>query len=160
MDAFWLLLRVAVSLVVVVALIWVLARVRKRVGPKGASSLQVVSKIPVSRRGALLLVEIEGKILLLGSTETNISLLSEVERREDEVVVKQERTPIDFDSLLQHWDAGSLDDAGLPPYEPAGAELEVMQPAVREQSALAGSVLSPQTWRQLTQVLRERTVRS
>ena len=35
-----------------------------------------------------------------------------------------------------------------------------MQPAVREQSALAGSVLSPQTWRQLTQVLRERTVRS
>ena len=160
MDAFWLLLRVAVSLVVVVALIWVLARVRKRVGPKGASSLQVVSKIPVSRRGALLLVEIEGRTLLLGSTETNISLLSQVERRDDEVAVKQERMPIDFDSLLQQWDSGSLDDAPLQPYDPTGADLEVIRPELRQQSALAGSVLSPQTWRQLTQVLRERTVRS
>lgn len=159
MDTFWLVLRVVVSLAIVMGLIWALARVKKRVSPKGASALQILSKVPVSKRGSLLLVEIGGKTLLIGSTDSAISLLSEVDLSDDEDAAKQERTPIDFDTLLDEWTSADIDD--IPVVEDVTTdELAAALPAARDQGPLAGSVLSPQTWRQLTQALREKTVRS
>ena len=167
MDTMWLLLRLVLSLGVVLALIWALARVKKRVSPKGASSLQVVSKIPVSRHGSLLLVEVGGKTLLLGSTDGGISVLTEVEPDEADAPVRQERTPVDFDALVMEWDSssrsdsGSLADSGLLDAAADGdMHVHLDAPRTRADGPLTGSVLSPQTWRQLTQVLRERTLRS
>jgi flagellar protein FliO/FliZ len=157
MDTFWLVLRVVVSLAIVIGLIWALARVRKRVSPKGASALQILSKVPVSKRGSILLVEIGGKTLLIGSTDSAISLLSEVDLSKDEEGVPQKRTPIDFSALLDEWRTEGTDDVLL--VEATPEELAAAIPVPR-QGPLAGSVLSPQTWRQLGQVLRERTVRS
>ena len=181
METFGLVLRVIVSLAIVMALIWALARVRKRVSPKGASALQVISKVPVSKRGALLLVEIGDRTLLLGSTDESISLLTEVQMGADEDAPKQARTPIDFEAFLEEWqvpDDDSLlpdDDSLLPaddelvnpeaylplrPVRPLDDDATTSLQAQRAQGPLAGSVLSPTTWRQFTQVLRERTVRS
>lgn len=166
MDTFGMVLRVVVSLAVVLALIWAFARVRKRVAPKGASALNIVSKVPVSKRGALLLVEIGDRTLLLGSTDESISLLTEVHVSSDEDAPKQQRTPVDFDTLLDEWrmpddDLSTPRDEYLPiPQRDMDEALRANLPAPGERSPLAGSVLSPTTWRQLTQVLRERTVRS
>lgn len=158
MDTFWLVLRVVVSLAIVIGLIWALARVRKRVSPKGASALQILSKVPVSKRGSILLVEIGGKTLLLGSTDSTISLLSEVDLSEDEDAAAQKRTPIDFSTLLDEWRAEGVDDVSLVAATPD--EFAASIPVPRAQGPLAGSVLSPQTWRQLAQALREKSVRS
>lgn len=165
MDTFWLVLRVVVSLAIVMGLIWALARVKNRVSPKGASALQVLSKVPVSKRGSLLLVELGGKTLLIGSTDNAISLITEVDLTDDEEAAKQKRTPVDFDTILDEWRTEAIDE-GLPlAAEPVAQEAPIGEVAIaaatpRNGGPLAGSVLSPQTWRQLTQVLREKTVRS
>ena len=78
-------LRVVVSLAVVLGLIWALARVRKRVGPTGSDVVTVMSKIPVTKKGSVLLVKAGGETLLLGATDTQISLLASVELPQDVV---------------------------------------------------------------------------
>ena len=100
MDTVWLILRFVVSLAVVIALIWGLARVKKRVSPKGAGSIQLVSKVPISKKGSLLLVEVGGKTMMIGATDNNITLLSVIETTADIDEVKEDRRPVHLDSLL------------------------------------------------------------
>lgn len=159
METIGLVLRVVVSLAIVLALIWAFARVRKRVAPKGASALNIVSKVPVSKRGALLLVEVGNRTLLLGSTDESISLLTEVQPADEEEAPKQQRTSVDFSAILDEWRVPG-DELPPIPKEELDEVLSTSLPAQRAESPLAGSVLSPTTWRQFTQVLRERTVRS
>ena len=79
MDTLWLILRFVVSLAVVIGLIYGLARVKKRVSPKGAGAITLVSKVPVSKKGSLLLVEVGGKTMMLGATDNSITLLSVID---------------------------------------------------------------------------------
>lgn len=160
MDTIWLVARVVVSLGVVLALIWALARVKKRVSPKGASALQVLSKTPVSKRGSLLLVQIGGRTLLLGSSDTNISLLTEVDLGEDSDGPRQERIPVDMDALIDEWRTDAMAEVPALASRADADQPEQVTDLASDGGPLAGSVLSPQTWRQLTQVLREKTVRA
>lgn len=155
MDTVWLVARVIVSLAIVLGLIWALARVKKRVSPKGAGALQILSKTPVSKRGSLLLVEVAGRTLLIGSTDTAISLLTEVRLDETTDEPRQERTAVDVDSLIEEWRAPMPSSSVV-----TEAQVAAMAPQQPEPGPLAGSVLSPQTWQQFTQALREKTVRS
>ena len=79
MDTFSLVLKLVIALAIVLGLIWGLARVKKRINPTNSATIQVLSKIPVSRKGSLLLVEVGGKKLMIGATDNNISLLSEID---------------------------------------------------------------------------------
>ena len=178
MDTLWLTLRFVVSLAVVIGLIWGLARVKKRVSPKGAGSINLVSKVPVSKKGSLLLVEVGGKTMMLGATDTSITLLSVIDTAADIEESKEDRRPVSLDSLLdeqlesgltldqdlQYQDLQYPDleyqDLQYPDLEyPDSKEVASLRRSTGE-GRLAGSVLSPTTWRQLTEVLREKTVRS
>ena len=166
MDTVWLILRFVVSLAVVIALIWGLARVKKRVSPKGAGSIQLVSKVPISKKGSLLLVEVGGKTMMIGATDNNITLLSVIETTADIDEVKEDRRPVHLDSLLdpdlQYLDLQYPDlqypDLQHPDLPDREAVASLHRP--KGEGRLAGSVLSPTTWRQLTEALREKSVRS
>jgi len=163
MDTLWLILRFVVSLAVVIGLIWGLARVKKRVSPKGTGSIQLVSKVPVSKKGSLLLVEVGGKTMMLGATDNSITLLSVIDTSADVDEAKEDRRPVSLDSLLNERLElpQSLDsDLQYPDLQYPDSEAVAALHKSTGEGRLAGSVLSPTTWRQLTEVLRERTVRS
>lgn len=164
MDTVWLVLRFVLSLAVVLGLIWGLARVKKRISPTNSGTIQVLSKIPVSRKGSLLLVEVGGKKLMIGATDSNISLLSVIDMPPETLEIKEERRPVQLDSLMVEL-MDSPDSAGF--------DLDLLDketvtslkhaPSLKHEqstSKLAGSVLSRDTWRALTETLREKTVRS
>ena len=158
MDTLWLILRLVLSLALVLGLIWGLARLKKRVSPTNAGTIQVLSKIPVSRKGSLLLVEVGGKKLMIGATDNNISLISEIDIAPDTHEIKEERRPVELDSYM----IGMLDSPESMDFDLDPAEIEALASLKksRSDSKLAGSVLSPDTWRQLAETLREKTVRS
>lgn len=164
MDTVWLVLRFVLSLAVVLGLIWGLARVKKRISPTNSGTIQVLSKIPVSRKGSLLLVEVGGKKLMIGATDSNISLLSVIEMPPETQEVKEQRRPVQLDSFM---DVNSFMDELMDSPDSAGFDLDLLDKETvtslkHEQSTskLAGSVLSRDTWRALTETLREKTVRS
>ena len=158
MDTLSLVIKLVVALAVVVGLIWGLARAKKRISPTNSATIQVLSKVPVSRKGSLLLVEVGGKKLMIGATENNISLLSVIDMLPETPEIKEERRPVQLDSFVVQrsdspealgFDLDLLDEDALASLKNSQAD-----------SALAGSVLSAHTWRQLAATLREKTVRS
>ena len=158
MDTLSLVIKLVVALAVVVGLIWGLARAKKRINPTNSATIQVLSKVPVSRKGSLLLVEVGGKKLMIGATENNISLLSVIDMLPETPEIKEERRPVQLDSFVVQrsdspealgFDLDLLDEDALASLKNSQAD-----------STLAGSVLSAHTWRQLAATLREKTVRS
>ena len=158
MDTFWLALRVVLSLAVVLGLIWALARVRKRVSPAGAGAVTIMSKIPVTKKGAVLLVQAGDKTLLIGATDTQVSLLSVVDLPVENDEPKKERTVIDIDALVSQRQLHEY-AAEIAPGAVVGQH-SVSRSGSSNQSALAGSVLSPATWRQLADLVKDKTARS
>ena len=77
-----LFLRVGVSLSLVLALVWVAARVLRKRGAglsrKDPSSIDVIARRSVGRRSNLLMVEIGGRSLLVGVTDQQISLVADL----------------------------------------------------------------------------------
>ena len=75
-----LTVRLLSSLAVVIGLVLVLARLARRRGTGGASApLRVVHRQPLSRSTAVAVVEVGGRTLVLGTTEHQISLLTELD---------------------------------------------------------------------------------
>ncbi|MGL3200535.1 MULTISPECIES: flagellar biosynthetic protein FliO [Curtobacterium] len=82
MDTAVIVLRVALSLGVVLALMWVLHRVsrKKLVGGKAhgrrAASVEVVGRQGIGGKASVVVVDVEGERLVLGVTEHGVSLLT------------------------------------------------------------------------------------
>jgi len=127
-----LALRVVFSLAVIIGLLILVAKYagRRFKGHPGAA-IQVVHRQQLTRNSAVTLVTVGGRALLLGVTDSQINLLTEVDPLELEIAEP------DFDL-----DADEEFDLDLEPAEesPVG-----IHPA---SGPLAGSVLSPDTWRQ------------
>lgn len=71
--------RVALSLAVVLALMWFIAkRFSGRVDQGRRMPITVLGRHSLGRRSGLALVEVGGQVLLLGVSDTGISMLSEV----------------------------------------------------------------------------------
>ncbi|WGX97833.1 flagellar biosynthetic protein FliO [Nocardioides sp. L-11A] len=116
-----LAVRLVGSLALVVGLLLLIARVvnRRLKAPAGAT-IQVVQRQALGRGQGVAVVSVGTRILVLGTTEQQITLLAEVEP--DEIGLDQ--TPPE------------------PGTEPAGVPA-----AEHGTGALSGSVLSPQTWK-------------
>lgn len=114
-----LTIRLIASLAVVVGLLLLLARVagRRFAGREGAA-VQVLHRQALSRSASVAVLTVGSRVLVLGTTDQHVQLLTELDP--DELVVEPTLT--------------DLDAAASSP--PAG------------QRSLAGSVLSPDTWRQ------------
>jgi len=117
-----LAVRLVGSLALVVGLLLVIARLANRrfKAPAGAA-IQVVQRQALGRGQGVAVVSVGTRILVLGTTEQQITLLAEVEPDE-----------IGLDPT-----AGDPDEAA--PVVPDGASPTA--------GALSGSVLSPQTWK-------------
>ncbi len=79
MDAVFLVLRVAVALGVVLAVIWVahrrVARMRQRSGKTGL--VRVVARQSLAPKASMVVVDADGRRLMLGVTEHGVSVLSD-----------------------------------------------------------------------------------
>jgi flagellar protein FliO/FliZ len=128
-----LLLRIAFSLLVVLGLMWGLAKVARRpLAKRGAGAgLAVLSRQQLSRSASVAVVQVAGRALILGVTDTQVSMLAEADLAE----VRQEAD------------------------EPAHREPVRLAERPAAAGPLHGSLLSPNTWSQALNVLRERTAR-
>lgn len=129
-DTLVLALRVAVSLFIVLALLWYLSR---RLGAGRAAGrrlpITVLGRQSLGRRSGVTVVDVAGRTLVLGVSDTEVRLLTELEPG-----------PV---QLLDDVAAGATDPAETGP-PPKGS------------SPLRGSVLAPETWRASWQALRNR----
>jgi flagellar protein FliO/FliZ len=138
-----LVIRVVFSLAVVLGLLWVIARTSsRRFGGPGRSLVRVVARQSLARTASLAVVEVGERILVVGVSENGVSLLTEMDPSELPAELPTEEAapvaqPIDRQvgrQVARHVSRNADErGTGVGP---------VAQPG------LAGSVLSPQTWRQ------------
>ncbi|MBB2945854.1 flagellar protein FliO/FliZ [Actinoplanes lutulentus] len=132
-----LLIQVALTLLVVLLLMWGLARViRRPLGIRGNESLSVLGSQQVGRGAAVAVVRVADRALVIGITDTQVSLLVEHDLEAFVTEPEEEHIPVD------------LEGSELPGRHPAAAG-----------GRLDGSVLSPRTWMSAVDSLRERTAR-
>lgn len=170
MDQVVLAIRVVFSLAVVLAMMWGLSRVmRGRTSGARTSNLDVVSRTSLGKHASVVVVRDGERGLILGVTEQSVTLIGETELHAPAAPTER-RTPVELTPDLVGEDLPLL--AAVPDLAPAvvGAETAAVTTTGRRarhraaeparESGLAGSVLSPATWRQTAEALRERTARS
>ena len=161
-----LTVRLIASLAVVVGLMLLLARlVGKRYGTRAGSPVQVLHRQALSRSASVAVITVAGRVLVVGSTDHQVSLLTELDPdelgepgSEDESSSPEAATlPTLLSTVLP-----VAQPAVVPDPDPADLPRPTSvvtrggshraTPAPRRTSpdggALAGSVLSPQTWRE------------
>jgi flagellar protein FliO/FliZ len=158
MDTAVLGLRVALSLACVLGLIWFAGR-----RLQGTAALRKPRSVPMTVLGrqtlgkgaSLALVEIAGRVLLLGVGEQGVRVLTELdvpEAPDAGARLTEVREEIDLSALL----ADAAPDPGSA--APARGAAPAGVPAAAA-GALHGSVLSPDTWRRAVDVVQRRTAR-
>ena len=142
--------KMAISLAVVLGLMWFIARAsRKPLKARAAGALTVLARQQLSRGSSVAVVRVADKALVIGVTENQVTLLTETDLAAmTEALAPVEavsRTPVD---LTEGADGVGTELAAV-------TELD----SARGRTALAGSALSPATWKQTVDFLRERTAR-
>jgi flagellar protein FliO/FliZ len=144
-----LTIRLVASLAVVVGLMLLLARfVGKRYGARAGAPVQVLHRQPLSRGSSVAVVTVGSRVLVVGTTDHQVSLLAELDPEE------LDTNDLDVDAL-EGSDAHTPTLLGAAPAARA-SQLGAHRGAHRAEAlrrepdagGLAGSVLSPQTWRQ------------
>jgi flagellar protein FliO/FliZ len=132
-----LVLRITFSLLVVLGLMWGLAKLARRPltgGRGGAGALAVLTRQQLGRGSSVAVVRVADKALVLGITDNQVSLLGEA----DLATVEQQ---------LHH------------PVHEKRAAVELPGAVPLPHDPLDGSALSPRTWSSAVNFLRERTAR-
>jgi flagellar protein FliO/FliZ len=144
-------LRVALSLGVVLGLLWFLHRRITRGGKQRgpAASITVLGKQAVGQKASVVVVDADGKRFILGVTEHTITVLHGQDAPATFAEVLTASTPL----------AGA---AAAPAAEPellgtraasAVPDTDGLAPGLRAAGPLGGSILSPTTWRQAAAAL-------
>ena len=179
MDTLVIALRVALSLGVVLALMWALHR-RMQKGQFGAgrtrgrrsASLEVVARQGIGGKASVVVVDVDGQRLVLGVAEHGVTLLTSRQAPAPELTIVTGPVALPtadaFRAELDRQDEGG---AGLPsdtaaagavsddvlPLRPRGRRAAPRtNPVVPTAAQLQGSVLSADTWRQAASALRSR----
>jgi len=144
MDVISLALRVVLALGVVLALLWFIQRRYARatgMRGKSADTLQVVSRRGVGQKAAVVVVDMDGTRFLLGVTDHTVNVLHSQEAPAPEAAA--ESSAAAFSETLAAVPGGADVDAA--PFRP--------RRRTQGGGPLAGSVLSPATWKQAGQAL-------
>ncbi|GAB2693835.1 FliO/MopB family protein [Thalassiella azotivora] len=178
METLGLVLRVGLSLACVLGLVWLFSKGALKGGlgtrPSARGRVQLLARQQLSRSGSVAVVQVGGRALVLGVTEQQVTLLTETDL--DAVVAPEpSEARDDVTASLVAAVPTSTDAADTPPAahgtvtdpaassDPAPSAGPSAVPAPRTpsapSSALAGSALSPATWAQAVEVLREKTTR-
>lgn len=140
MRTLGLAVQVVLSLGAVLALMWLLARaLRGKVNASGAGALELLARLPMTRGSSVAVVRVADQILVLGVTESQVTVLTVA----DPAQLQQEMKRADSTSVTEK------------------VRRRLPKLAARENVAgpLAGSILSPESWRRAMALIRERTVR-
>lgn len=151
MDQALLALRVVLSLGVVIALMWGLTKVARGRQTVRGVPIDVIARTPMGKHSSVVIVKVEGRGLVLGVTEHQMTMLAEVELTPEPAAEVREQ--IDLSAVT-----APVPDADVVPISRAGRRQATT--AAAGGSALGGSVLSPQTWRDMMGALREKSVRA
>jgi flagellar protein FliO/FliZ len=130
-----LVVRLGISLAVVLGLFWTVARLTARRGGGSRQLMRVRSRQSLSRTASVAVVEVGGRLLVVGVADGGVRLLTELDPEEVPDVLAEP--------------AGATALAGDPAGDPAGdrAGDRAGEP-VTAGAPLAGSVLAPATWKQ------------
>jgi flagellar protein FliO/FliZ len=135
----WMIVRLVLCLAFIGAVLLYASRLAQKRGLGGSTGvIEVVARQRMGRTSSVAVLKVAGRVLVVGSTEEQVTLLAEVE--DDEL-----RTAM----------AAAAPQAGTGADGPGHGAL----PARSASSGLAGSVLDRGTWTTVVQELRERTVR-
>lgn len=147
-----LTLRLVLSLALVLGLMLLLARlVARRTGGQRGDLVTVLHRQPLTRGSSVSVVSVGSRVLVLGTTEQQVRVLAELDPDEVEVPAKA-AVPADRPTAALGTARGAhRADVPAPALVPHARPVSqsASQSAPRPGSgALAGSVLSPATWRQ------------
>ena len=138
-------LRAVFSLTVVLFLMWGLARlVRRPAGGRALASLAVLSRQPLSRGASVAVIKVDDRAVVLGVTDTQVTYLTEAP------LSAFERSAPFSEVLAEHTD-------DVLASEPSRGARHAARPSLRRPPT--GSVLSPATWAQVAEFVRERPSR-
>jgi flagellar protein FliO/FliZ len=173
-----LVIRLAFSLAVVLGLLILLARVSaKRFRGSTDAPIRVVHRQALSRGSAVAVVSVGSRVLVVGTTEQQVSLLAELDPTElatdadpDADAYSGSDSDADFEAELSAVLDAGLEREPVPSVDaprdvrPAGAHkrtrtaapARAARAATTSQGVLAGSALSAQTWRQAFAVASRR----
>jgi flagellar protein FliO/FliZ len=114
-------LRIFFSLAVVLLLMWGLAKVARRpLSGRGGGALSVLARQPLTRGASVAVVRVAERAYVVGVTDQSVTLLAEA-------------------------DPDAIEAAAHPSHE---VREQLSLDALNSGGPLAGSVLSPSTWRQ------------
>ena len=170
METLFLGLRVLVSLGAVLGLLWWLQRRFSRTSGAGRAEqvpVRVVSRQPITPKASVVVVDTGGQRFLLGVTEGSVNVLHTSDLP-SETDMAEQAPDAGFAASLQAANgaqyaasdptAGNV--SGSDPAAPAtrraarGAHALPTAAPVPAKSALSGSILAPETWRQTGDFLR------
>jgi flagellar protein FliO/FliZ len=133
----WMVIRLVLSLAFVAGVLLFATHLAKKRGlGQGSGLIEVVARQRMGRTSSVSVLRVAGRVLVVGSTEDTVTLLTEVEGE-------------DLEAAL----------AAQPGSAAEGHGLRAGLAARPGSGALAGSVLDRGTWTSVVQELRERTVR-
>ena len=126
----WMVVRLVLSLAFIALVLWFAARVAQKRGlGQGNGLIEVVARQRMGRASSVSVVRIADRVLVVGSTEEQVTLLAEVDGDVVEEAIAERRLA-----------TAQSAPAGVP-------------------GALAGSVFDRNGWTSFVSQLRERTVR-
>jgi flagellar protein FliO/FliZ len=161
--------RLFIALAVVLGVIWMIAkRARGSARQKLRSDklIDVLGRQSLSRNSSVAVVRVAGQALIVGVTDSNVRVLGAVELDEVQAHIAAANpatrlTVAGADSPEVAETAGYDDAAAatrrVVPFTPASAA--AVAPTAAPAGKLAGSALSPATWKQTIDALREMTAR-
>ncbi len=143
-----LAVRLVFSLAVVVGLLLLLARFgAKRFNSGTNAPIKVLHRQSLSRNGSVALISVGGRVLVLGTTDQQVSLLTELDPDEIDIV---EPTSIFLPKAVEVSTALDPSDelVSTSVVRPTSLTRGTHVRRSNESGAVNGSILSPQTWRQ------------
>lgn len=160
-----MVLRVIVSLAAVFGLLFYLRkRVLTRFGSPRASQLSVVERQGLGPKSSVVLLDVQGRRYLLGVAESSISVLDSFEAPEpvETDALEQVNAPATMAERSRAFAASlnTMRQDSMPTTDPGTDSLvtnDQAAPAVLSSTpsgALAGSILSPDTWRRAMAAVR------
>jgi flagellar protein FliO/FliZ len=155
---FELIVRIGFSLLVVVGLMWMLAKLARRPLAARGSALTVLARQQLSRAASITVVRVGDRALVLGITDGQVTLLGETDPAALTRTEEARRTTVELPPADAASPVPAPAPAPVPAQTSAPAQVPVQVP-VQAPGRLDGSLLSPRTWRQTVEFLRERTVR-
>lgn len=167
MDTVTLIGRLLVSLAAVLGVMWLLARRVRRTGGAGDRMIDVLGRQQLSRTSSVAVVRVGEQALILGCTDTQVSVLGQTDLAAAEALLPAASpTPARTGGQRGRHTATAVESA-----EPRRARSSTRAvtgagssasgtAATSRRPALAGSALSSGTWRQTLESLRDLTARS